>query len=109
MKNKQSALILPPDEKVILEKRANFKYKWYNYIGGKVILTNKALYFKSHKLNLKEDTTRIVLENIHVLRKGNSLKVIPNRMIVGDRDGNEYTFVVTNRNEFYNAVEEQLK
>ncbi|GEQ32741.1 hypothetical protein B795N_06230 [Marinilactibacillus psychrotolerans] len=109
MENKQSALILPPDEKVILEKRANIKDKWYNYIGGKVILTNKALYFNSNKLNLKEDATRIVLDDIHVLRKGNSLIVFPNRIIVGDRQGNEYTLVVTNRNEFYNAVEEQLK
>lgn len=109
MKNKQTALVLPPDETVILEKSASIKNKWYNSVSGKVLLTNKALYFKSSKVHSIEDATRISLEDIHVLRKGESLKMVPNRMIVGDRQGTEYVFNVWNRNEFYTAVENQLK
>lgn len=109
MKNKQTALVLPPDETVILEKNASMKNKWYNSISGRVLLTNKSLYFKSNKADSIEDATRISLKNIHVLRKSESLKMIPNRMIVGDHQGTEYVFNVWNRNEFYNAVENQLK
>ncbi|WP_208560871.1 GRAM domain-containing protein [Marinilactibacillus kalidii] len=109
MENKTIGLALPPEESIILEKRANKKKTWFNYLGGKIVLTNGAVYFKPHKFNTSYDITRVPLKDIHVLRKGSSFKLIPNRMIIGDQQGTEHVFVVSNREAFFHALETQLR
>ncbi|MFC6465718.1 GRAM domain-containing protein [Marinilactibacillus sp. GCM10026970] len=108
MKNESRALELPPEESIILEKKANKKKDGFKYLGGTITLTNGALYFNPQKNTSSYDSTRIPLTDIHVLKKGVSIGLIPNRIVVGDNQGTEHIFVVTNRNQFYEAIETQL-
>ncbi|MEC6747086.1 GRAM domain-containing protein [Marinilactibacillus sp. XAAS-LB27] len=108
MKNEPIALELPPEESIILEKKANKKKNGLSYLGGTIVLTNGALYFNPQKNTSSYDITRIPLTDVHVLKKGVSMGMIPNRIIVGDNQGTEHVFVVTNRNQFYEAIETQL-
>ncbi|WP_080146630.1 hypothetical protein [Marinilactibacillus piezotolerans] len=108
MKNSNEASIFPPDETQIIDKKAKLKHKRYDFISGTIILTDQALYFKSLKGSLSDEPLRIKLENIHVLRKSKSIKLVSNRLFISDNQGDEFIFAVAGRNELLDKIETQM-
>jgi hypothetical protein len=73
-------------------------------VGGKLYLTSEALIFISHSLNIQRHQMNIPLADIAELEKGNSLGLIPNRLIVHTTAGTHEKFVINNRNVWIEKI-----
>lgn len=109
MNNEEHSVELPPEETIIMKNKASYKKSRFNFIGGSLILTNETLYFQPHKANLTRESKEIPLKTIHVTRKATSLGFISNRLMISDQDGREYIFIVKKRNQFLEALDQQLQ
>lgn len=77
-------------------------------VGGKIVFEENGMTFKSHKLNVQTGDTAILYHDIAEVRKANSLGIIPNRMIVVTKEGQEYKFVVNQRNKIVDFLYQKL-
>ena len=68
-------------------------------VRGNLVFEENGVTFKSHKLNVQTGETTILYNDIAEVRKANSMGIIPNRMIVVTKKGQEYKFVVNQRNK----------
>lgn len=109
LKNEEIGIELPPEETIITQRRASYRKSWIRYVGGTLIITNEKIYFRPDKANTNRKILELTLDSIHVLRKANTFGVIPNRILVGDSQGNQHVFVVGKRNKVIEALENQLK
>lgn len=62
--------------------------------GGKLYLTNKRLYFKSHALNLQTHDLTIFLHDIEQVDRYKSIGVINNGLVVSIKNGTTEKFIV---------------
>lgn len=84
-------------EKIIKEGSAN----WFHGIGskgGKLILTNKTLYFEGHNANVGKKEYEIELEKITGISTG-----FPNSLKITSANGIE-TFAVNGKKDWVNAI-----
>lgn len=109
MKNEENNVVLPPEETVISESRASYKKGLMKFVDGTLTLTNEKLYFKPHKANLTHEVKEISLRQIHATKKEKTLGFIRNRLSISDQEGTEYIFVVKKRNQFIEALDQQLQ
>jgi hypothetical protein len=68
--------------------------------GGWLVLTERALVFRSHGLNVQNAGARIELANIRAVSKINTLGIVPNGLRVDLADGSSERFVVSERGEW---------
>ena len=90
------------NEKIIKEGSAN----WFHGIGskgGKLILTNKTLYFEGHNANVGKKEYEVELESITGISTG-----FPNSLKITSASGVE-TFAVNGKKEWANAISEAIQ
>ncbi|MBU1239591.1 PH domain-containing protein [Myxococcota bacterium] len=72
--------------------------------GGWLILTEKALYFKSHQHNINKSDCTVPLVDITDVKPSNTLGLIPNGITVTHSQGKTERFVVRQRKEWMRAI-----
>lgn len=68
-------------------------------VGGKIIFDDIGLTFKSHSINVQTGETRIEYSQIGVIKKRNTLGVVPNGISIITKDDLEYNFVINFRKQ----------
>lgn len=81
------------DEVMVKEGLANH-FKGWEGVGGKLVLTNKRLVFKSHNFNIQRHEQAIPLEQIQSLSEGMSLKKYKNVLWVELTNNEKHKFIV---------------
>lgn len=90
---KKITVKISDNERIIREGGANH-FKGMEGVGGKLVLTNKRLIFKSHKLNVQNHQDNFELEKIERLRTNKTLGFIANGLIVELANQERHRFVV---------------
>ncbi|SHM95728.1 GRAM domain-containing protein [Polaribacter sp. KT 15] len=84
------------DEVLEREIFANL-FRGFEGVGGKIFLTNQRLIFKSHSLNIQKGQTNIDYNDIVSVTKRKTFKLRDNGIKITTKKGDEYCFVVNNR------------
>ena len=98
---------LTQDENIEIEGPANL-FRGIEGVGGKLFLTNKKVIFKSHKINIQKGQTDILYENIKEIIKRKTAKIIDNGIRIKTNDGNEFDFVVNEREKWIEKLNEKI-
>jgi hypothetical protein len=98
---------LTQDENIEIEGLANL-FRGMEGVGGKTFLTNKKMIFKSHKMNIQKGQTDIPYEDIQEIIRKKTAKIIDNRIRIKTNDGNEFDFVVNEREEWIEKLNEKI-
>ncbi|WP_102029202.1 GRAM domain-containing protein [Salirhabdus sp. Marseille-P4669] len=96
---------------VVKEGMANI-FKGKEGVGGKLYLTTDKVIHKAHKMNVQRGTVEINLEDIESIDVYNNKVLglpIKNGLQIKDKSGSVYKFVVYKREEWVQAIEEQLR
>jgi len=102
-------ITLKEDERIITTVNANL-FRGFEAVGGRMKITNKRLIFESHRLNVQDGPTAILLNQIAEVKKKNFfLGIVPTGMVIRAKNGTKYTFVVDNREELINLISSLLK
>lgn len=87
---------LMENEQIYFDVLANL-FRGIEAVGGKLMITDRRLIFKSHTFNIQTGTTEILIEEITEVKKRNTLRIIPNGISVTTKNGVEYNIVLWNR------------
>lgn len=101
---------LRPGEQVLREGRANMQ-RGPETVGGKLALTDQRLLFLSHAMNLQSQDSEVPLDRITGVRKAwtkflGAFPLAPNSILVTTADVGEYSFVVTGRARWIEAIDQ---
>ena len=77
-------------------------------VGGKIFLTNDRLIFKSHSLNIQKGQTNIDYSEISSVGRRKTMKIINNGMKILTNKGQEYCFVVNDRESQIQKISSKL-
>ncbi len=97
---------LAQDENIEIEGPVNL-FRGMEGVGGKMFLTNKKVVFKSHKINIQKGQTDILYEDITEIIKRKTAKLIDNGIRIKTNDGNEFDFVVNEREKWIEKLNEK--
>ena len=89
---------------VLITVDANLQ-KGIEAVGGKLIVTNRALIFSSHAFNIQRGETRIPIKKIKKIEK---FGLIPNGLRVRMKDGTKYEFRISNIDRVMNYIENNM-
>ncbi|NJB35294.1 hypothetical protein HCO57_01700 [Croceivirga sp. JEA036] len=106
--NESNTPKLTPDEHIEIEDTTNL-WRGIEAVGGKLYLTNKKLVFKPHKLNIQKGQINIHYNNITEIRKRKTAKVIDNGIQIKTHDGNEFNFVINEREKWIEKLNDKIK
>jgi len=95
------------NEKVEEEIFANL-FRGIEGVGGKIFLTNDRLIFKSHSLNIQKGQTNIDYSEISSVGRRKTMKIINNGMKILTNKGQEYCFVVNDRESQIQKISSKL-
>ena len=98
---------LAQEENIEIEGPANL-FRGMEGVGGKLFLTNKKVVFKSHKINIQKGQTDILYENITEIIKRKTAKIIDNGIRIKTNRGNEFDFVVNEREKWIEKLNEKI-
>ena len=90
-------------ENILLKKAANIKRR-FEYAGGWVIVTDKAVVLKPHKLNISNKADRIELASITKVGKYKQFGLIPTGVVITTNDGQEYRFICWGRQKVIEII-----
>jgi len=96
--NKSIKFELKKDEKLIFQTPANH-FKGIESVGGKLFLTDKSLFFKSHRLNIQNHELTIDIINIVRVERFNTIGFIKNGLLIETNLHAKEKFVVEKREE----------
>ncbi len=101
------------DETIVKEGGANLQ-RGLETVGGHLYLTNKRLVFESHAFNIQQGSTIVDVENITEMTKTwtkflNLIPIFPNSVCIRTKTGDEFNFVVSNRNSWIQDIENTKK
>ena len=99
---------LTQDEQIEIEGPASL-FRGMEAVGGKLFLTNKKVAFKSHKINIQKGQTNISYENIKEIIQRKTAKLIDNGIRIKTNDGEEFDFVVNEREKWIEKLNEKIK
>ncbi|MFP4288096.1 MAG: hypothetical protein ACOC2E_01995 [Bacteroidota bacterium] len=102
---KQTELKLEEGEEVLFSGRANHIYKG-EALGGMLYLLKDRLQFKAHNFNVQNQTVAIALSEIKEIEYYNTLGIIPNGLKIRMPAGETAKFVVNNRKQWKEQIEE---
>lgn len=89
---KKTIINLNEDEQLVYEGASTLKSKFFSS-GGKLVLTNKRLAFKTHKLNFKNTFVEIPLNEITKVGQQDTLGFINNTFMI-QKANEEFKFIV---------------
>lgn len=87
------------NENIVLEKSANM-LRGIESVGGKLIISNLRIIFKSHSVNFQKGETEIIINEISDL--GQSM--LPNAMWINTKSGKKYQFIIWGRSEIISLI-----
>lgn len=99
---------LTENENIEIEGPANL-FRGFEGVGGKLFITNKKLIFNSHKINIQKGQIDIPYENISEIIKRKTAKLIDNGIRIKTNDGNEFNFVVNEREQWIEKLNQKIK
>lgn len=88
----------------ILGKFAANRMRGIEGVGGRIIVTNQRFLFEAHKLNIQREPLALSLGEILEVTAANSLGILPNRLIVKCRSGEQHHFVTWSRGRIIELV-----
>jgi len=94
---------IPEDEVLIKEGKASH-FRGIEAAGGKLLLTDKKLYFKPHKLNIQNHSLIIELPNIESIKRVRTAKVINNGIKIKLNNSVHHQFVVDNAKSWFEVL-----
>jgi GRAM domain len=94
------------DEHVIKETGANH-FKGREGVGGKLVLTNKQLIFKSHSFNIQNHQENFGLIKIKSVEATKTLGILKNRLTVQLITHETHKFIADNPGEWVEAITHQ--
>lgn len=94
---------IPDYECVIKEGGANH-FKGKEGVGGKLVLTDKRLIFKSHKFNIQNHQEDFELNQITDLHTFKSLKFFEKGLLIDLAGGVSHKFIVDEPNDWINVI-----
>jgi hypothetical protein len=71
-------------------------------------ITDTEIIFTPHKVNVQSNSFTINISDIKEVGKRNSFLIVPNGLSVVVKSGEEYKFVVNNRQKIIKHLNEQL-
>ena len=77
-------------------------------VGGKMKITDTEIIFTPHKINVQSNPLTINISDIKEVGKRNTFFIVPNGLSVVVKNGEEYKFVVNNRQKIITHLNEQL-
>jgi GRAM domain len=105
---KKTIVEMSEDEKIIKEDGANY-FKGKEGVGGKLVLINNRLIFKSHKLNIQNHQDNFELQKIEKVEVTKTLGIFKNGLTIELRNKEMHKFVVDEPDEWINQIENQKK
>ncbi len=96
------------DESIIKEGGANH-FKGKEGVGGKLVLTDKRLIFKSHKFNIQNHQDTFDLEQIEKLQATTTLKFLKNGLILELKNNDSHKFIVDEPSDWIEKVMSQKR
>lgn len=90
-------------EVVLMHGPANH-FKGIEAVGGRLLLTNRRLRFRSHAFNIQKHDESYPLEAIRRVEPARSLGIIPNALLVSMADGRRERFVCIRRTEWVSRI-----
>ena len=72
-------------------------------------MTNKKLIFKSHKINIQKRQTNIEYSTIKEVVKRKTAKLVDNGIRIISNNGEEFDFVVNERDLWFEKINERIK
>ena len=103
---KKVVVLIDEDEQVIKEAGANH-FKGVEGVGGKLVLTNRRLIFKSHKYNVQNHQEDFSLERMLNLRTQKLLTVYENVIVLQVDDASTHKFVVDEPEDWVKRIGNQ--
>ena len=85
------------------EGQANL-FRGIEAVGGKLVLTNKRLVFKPHKVNLQRGQVNLALDHITGINSRKTSKIFDNGLRVLNQRGEPFDFVVFERDEWISRL-----
>lgn len=93
-------------EQVIKEGGANH-FKGREGVGGKLVLTNRRLIFKSHQLNMQNHQQTFDLDQVEGVRTTKSLKILENGLTLELADKVSHKFIVDEPGDWVDEIGKQ--
>ena len=90
---------LKDGEKIVLEGLANH-FQGIEAVGGRLVLTNERVVFKSHSFNIQTHEWSVALPDILETESARTLGVVPNGLLIKVKSGETERFVVNDREEW---------
>ncbi len=100
--------MMTESEVVILRKPANL-FRGIEAVGGWMSLTNNEIIFNPHKLNIQKQQLEILFSEIVEVTKRNTFYVIPNGIMIKEKSGQEYKFVIWGRSHLIKIINGKVK
>jgi hypothetical protein len=94
---------LSEDETIELEGSAKL-FRETEWVRGRLVITNKRLIFKSHKLNIQSGEIQLALDNIKETESRHKAIVFKNGMSITDNIGQKFNFLVMEQNSWITKI-----
>ena len=92
----------------VLEEFSGSLFRGLEAVGGRVFLTNYQIIFQSHSLNIQKGQTNINYSEIESVEKRKTMKIVNNGIKITTKEGEEYCFVVNNREVQIQKIKDKL-
>lgn len=94
-------------ENIHFDVAANL-FRGVESVGGRLKISERSMVFHSHAINIQRGGTEIPIDQITSISKRNTLGIVPNGILVETRDGQEYKFVVWNRQKIIDFINKRV-
>ncbi len=91
------------NERLVKEAGANH-FKGKEGVGGKLVLTDKSLIFKSHKYNIQNHQEEFRLEDIVDIKVAKSMWLLENVLLIELINHDKHKFIVDEAEDWRNAI-----
>ena len=103
----QMGLELRKGEEVLADVRANL-LRGIENVGGRLKITNNRVLFQPHAINVQKMPEQIALSEIIEVSRTNTMRIIPNGMLIRTSRGVDYKFTVFGRGRLINLIRANL-
>ena len=94
-------------EELLVDVRASL-FRGIELVEGRMEITNRRVLFEPTILNIQRQPMEIPFEQIVEVRKRNTLRVIPNGILIRTKSGIEYKFIAGGRERLIGLIEKHL-
>jgi hypothetical protein len=103
----EKAQVETTSNEIILKEAGANHFKGKEGVGGKLVLTNKRLIFKSHKFNVQNHQENFDLVEIVSAQRTKNMKIFNNGLLLALNNKEKHKFVVDEPSEWVSTIEDQ--